>query len=194
MAINSRISRREALKAALLAAGCAAPTISLNALANALNAGAESRAGYLDDSQFALLDAVCETIIPTTDTPGASQAGVPQILDLLLGQWASAETREQFEQALEEIEKLAARRHATDFDELDAEQQYTLLSELDSKALKNPDRPFYLLKKLVIFGYYTSETGGTVELREDRVPGSLSCVPFGPNDRARSTDGWRDEL
>ncbi len=51
-----------------------------------------------------------------------------------------------------------------------------------------PRTPFAaLMKRLTVYGYYTSEIGASVELRLDMVPNEyLPDAPFKPGDRADS--------
>src|SRR3954463_11396675 len=91
------------LGAVLLVGGGAALT-RFARKADALT-GRASRA--FDAEQFALLEQVCEVIIPTTDTPGAIVAGVPDFMRQMLEEWGTESSRTEIGSVLEAVEKLA---------------------------------------------------------------------------------------
>ena len=66
--------------------------------------------GALDEGQMKLLNAIADTIIPATDTPGAVAAGVPKLLSGMIRDWASAETRTELTGAIDAIGKLGERQ------------------------------------------------------------------------------------
>jgi hypothetical protein len=126
------IDRRSLLERALLIAGASvAPGFSLEALAQAPQAGEQ----LLSQGQFNLLSAVADTMVPRTDTPGAIDAGVPRSFDMLLRNWASPQRRQELVGALEAIDKLALARHKRPFADLTAAQRLALLTAHDAAAL-----------------------------------------------------------
>jgi len=71
------------------------------------------------------------------------------------------------------------------FNELDAEQQISIVAKLDENLEKNT---FYKsFKELTIIGYYTSKIGATEELRYDPVPGPYKEISLVEVGRAWST-------
>ena len=66
--------RRGFMTSALLAIGAAGAAFPGW---GALEAATRKKARFFDARRFAILDAVTETIMPRTDTPGARDAGVP---------------------------------------------------------------------------------------------------------------------
>lgn len=186
--------RRQALKAAVAWLGGSIAASRLGPLAAAL--GDPGRA-HLSSEHFALVERVCDLVIPATDTPGALAAGVPGFIDRMLGEWASPDTRKRFEQGFEGIDTLARQRHSAPFTRCPEGQQFELLLELDHAAFEKgaADSFFRDLKQLILFGYYSSELGATVELNYDRIPGAyVGCNPMTPDTRAWATTGWRHEL
>lgn len=191
------IKRRALLQGILAMAGAASTaSFSLGALAKV----AKSDKQFLDDSAFATLSAVADTIIPVTDTPGALAAGVPANLDALLLNWAAPATREMIVASLGRIDKAARKEQAKAFGELCADERKAFLIEYDKAALKSvplpPDAPkthpfsppvsvvdngYHRIKDLVISLYYISEIGLTQELVYEHVPGawvpSLKITP-----------------
>jgi hypothetical protein len=145
---------------------------------------------FLDAGQFKILVAVADTIIPVTDTPGAVQVGVPKLVDGMLRDWASAETKAQVIGAITSIGKLAGDKN---FAQLDAAKRKALLLDYDKAALKlgplpkkklsgfaamiagapvmNPD--YVRLKGMIINLYYNSEMASAKELVFEPVPGKF---------------------
>jgi len=125
--------------------------------------------------QARTLDAVCEAIIPATDTPGARAAGVPQFVDRALATYSTAADAAAIKAGLDQIDRDAKSAHGAAFAALTPTQQQALLAGYDSggKAF------FRGLKELVTVGYFTSEPGATIALRYDPVPGDYrGCVPL----------------
>jgi gluconate 2-dehydrogenase gamma chain len=133
----------------------------------------------LPPSQFTLLEAVADTIMPASDTPGALAAQVPARLDGLLRDWASPPTREAIVGALARIDSAALTQKGKGFVALSPSERMTMLTAHDADALKsaNPalksvaDPGYLRLKELVIALYYYSETAATSELIYEHVPG-----------------------
>jgi Gluconate 2-dehydrogenase subunit 3 len=147
---------------------------------------------FLAAPQFALLDAVADTIVPATDTPGAIAAQVPERLDGLLQGWASAQTRDDVIGALERIDAAARSQKNKGFAALTLADREAVLSPHDVAALKivtppvnapkamfffQPNHvadPGYLkIKDLVLHLYYFSEVASTQELIYEHVPGNF---------------------
>jgi glucoside 3-dehydrogenase (cytochrome c) hitch-hiker subunit len=148
--------------------------------------GAASAAGpALTAAQFALLEQVCETIIPTTDTAGAIVAGVPVFIRQMIEEWSSAESRAELIGVLDTAEKQAWSRFGAAFVELAPERRFDVINDLDVQRLASQDPAYRKFKHLVLLGYYHSEVGATHELRFELVPGAWrSCVPLSEIGRA----------
>ncbi|WP_338759881.1 gluconate 2-dehydrogenase subunit 3 family protein [Massilia sp. METH4] len=157
--------------AALKAAGAAAPARS------ALNAG-----------EMAVLGAAAQVIIPTTDTPGAREAGVPQFIGALYAGWMTDAEAAAFRGGLAGLDDSARQRWQRGFADCTPEQGAELLQALRAASpyggrtfsladrILDPKAPFYLrLRDLVVLGYFTSETGSNRELRYMPVPGKFEA-------------------
>lgn len=129
----------------------------------------------LTADQALTLDAVAETIIPATQTPGARAAGVPQFVDRALATYSAPADAAAIKAGLDQIDRDAQAAHGAAFARLTPVQQQALLARYDSEA-----RAFFRgLKELVTTGYFTSEPGATIALRYDPVPGEYrGCVPL----------------
>jgi hypothetical protein len=146
-------------------------------------AGSSRRA--FNAEQFALLEQVCEVIIPTTDTPGAIVAGVPDFMRQILEEWGTEHSRAEIEGVLEAVEKLAWSRFGAAFLELVPDRRLDVIKVFDGERLAVKDPAYAKFKHLVLVGYYQSEIGATRELRYELVPGAWrSCVPLSEIGRA----------
>lgn len=125
--------------------------------------------------QARTLDAVAETIIPATTTPGARAAGVPQFVDRAIGTWCTPADAATLKAGLDQIDADAKAAGGASFAALAPAQQQALLARYDSDG-----KSFWRqLKELVTAGYFTSEPGATIALRYDPVPGDYrGCVPL----------------
>jgi len=130
---------------------------------------------FLSQAQFNLIEKLAEAIIPETDTPGASGAGVHRFIDNLLANYYSASESRHFASLLDRFSE------SYDAENRSFEELSVILQNEDAKAFSTsslPDLPsseFYIqLKELVVSGYYTSEIGMTQELRLNPMgPGRL---------------------
>src|SRR5687767_7435783 len=124
------MDRRDLLQRALFLAGAAfVPTFSFEALAQ------DKASRLLDNTRFQLLTAVADTMIPTTDTPGAAETGVPAAFDALLRNWATPQRRADLIAALDAIEQLAKDKEKQSFASLAPTSRHALLAAHDAAAL-----------------------------------------------------------
>jgi hypothetical protein len=121
--------------------------------------------------QRALMTALSERVIPTTDTPGAIAAGVPEFIEKLLADWALPEDRKPILAGLDAIEARSRQDYRIAAAKATPEQQDALLTlAMDDKLAGGADF-FNKFRQLVIAGYYTSEIGITQEREYLPVPG-----------------------
>jgi gluconate 2-dehydrogenase gamma chain len=176
-----KVDRRSLLFGAVLLLGGAAALTRFGRGAGPSSA----RASGLSAEQFLVLEQVCETMIPTTDTPGAIAAGVPAFIRDMLGEWASPASRAEVIGVLEAIDQRAWRRYGAPFVEITIERRLEVVSAFDAEQIGRADRAYGKFKALVLVGYYHSEIGATQELRFELVPGAWrSCVPLSEIGRA----------
>ena len=179
---STKLNRRTMLLGAVLLVGGAS---ALTRFTRNSAAGGDDRGPALTAEQFALLEQVCEMIIPTTDTPGAIAAGVPGFIREMLEQWSSAKSRGEIIGVLVDIDRLAWSRSGAPFLELPPERRLEVVSAVDADGVSRQDPGYSKFKFLVLVGYYQSEIGATQELRFELVPGAWrSCVPLSEIGRA----------
>lgn len=116
---------------------------------------------------------VVETIVPTTDTPGAKAALVHVFVDLALAHCSSPVDQARARDALDLL--------GPGFAAATADERERRLGALDPAA-------FALLKDLTLVGYFTSRVGATKALAYDGDPGGYhGCLPLRPGQKAWAT-------
>lgn len=181
------LTRRQALKGLVALVGGTASGGDLLPLVHAAQADSENTPVLLNVDQFALLGRIVDLMIPATDTPGAYAAGVHRFIDTMLLEFAAEPTRQKVLEALEEVNAASVAAQASDFVDLSDEDQFGLLAKVDARAFGDASRsePYRLLKSMILFGYYTSEPGASVELLFNPIPGTTpGCIPADSFDRA----------
>jgi hypothetical protein len=140
----------------------------------------------LNHYEYRLVAAVSDLMLPTTDTPGALAAGVPQFIDRFLAKWNTAPERDHFLSELRKVDIVAQANQGRSFLQLDVPAQYKVLRQLEEEAMGTPAgaplkglKPFFkIMKEYVVVGYYTSEVGVTQELKWTVIPGRyVGCTP-----------------
>ena len=188
--------RRELFR--LLGAGAALPVFDSNLLAAFQDAHPKSNYNLrtLNPHQNATVVTMTDLIIPETDTPGAKAVRVNEFIDLILTDWAHDDERKNFLAGLDDVDKRSNAIFAKNFIDVTAAQQEILLRELDQRyAMDREDRAahpfvrrphnaqltgdfFGVVKRMTLYGYYTSEVGFTQELRKQIIPGTYhGCTP-----------------
>lgn len=196
--------RRRALEIIGVAAG--APLLAPgSAVAEALALGQRIRSvapvggappATLTPAQARTVTALAEVIIPRTDTPGASEAGVTAFVDALLTGWLDASDRDRFLAGLDAVDPTARAAHGADFADCTPAQQAELVGQMDEdldRLRRNPDEDerrtfFYDMKRFTLAGYFTSQPGlRTLGYRI--IPGAFEgCVildQYGTGERRR---------
>lgn len=124
---------------------------------------------FFNEHQYKTVDVVSELIIPTTDTPGASAAGVAAYIDMMTKE--DPKTQDAYRQGLAWLDKKANALHNADFIKLTPEQQTAILTVISKPKEQGKDENaggkdfFRLIKNMTIDGYYTSKIGIHQELQ-----------------------------
>jgi gluconate 2-dehydrogenase gamma chain len=184
------IDRRDALAgiAAMFGAGLYAPIArALASDTTPISAGPPSAAVFTPQ-QRALVTALSERVMPTTDTPGAIAAEVPEFIEKLLADWSYPADREPILAGLDSIES----RSRSDFDiaasDATPAQQDALLTLAMEDQLPGGRTFFEAFRQLVITGYFTSEVGITQERNYLPVPGRYDgAYPYTPGTKVFSS-------
>jgi glucoside 3-dehydrogenase (cytochrome c) hitch-hiker subunit len=193
MANTMKIERRAAIQT-LLRGGLALGLLpgfaesAWSAVAAASGAGGAAGAGAggdgpsahaLDSGQGRMIARIADTILPSSDTPGARDVGVPAWIDLVLARYFSDTRRAAFLSGLDAIDKLAQAQSGAHLAALSGADLATLIGTLDaacgSKDLTPAQRGYVQLKELVMFGYFTSKSVQQDLLKVVIVPGRFDA-------------------
>lgn len=183
------LTRRQAIQGAASLVGGTIATTQIGMVLSRAAIAAEEDAPpvFFDNDQFALLERVVDVMIPETDTPGAHSVGVHYFLDLMLEEWASPNRQARYVQGLQSMGNRLDEIGGEDYLSASTTAQLNALSTLDAGAFADDsgDAFFREFKKLVLFCYYSSEAGATVELQyEALTPDYKACVPIDDIGRA----------
>jgi gluconate 2-dehydrogenase gamma chain len=121
--------------------------------------------------QRALMTQLSERVIPTTDTPGAIAAGVPEYIEKLLADWALPAERGPIVTGLDAIDARCRQDCGIAAVHASPAQLDALLTAAMDAQFANGACFFTAFRQLVITGYYTSEIGMTREREYLPVPG-----------------------
>jgi len=145
---------------------------------------------FLTAPQAGVVSAVAEIMIPRTDTPGATDVGVPQFIDRVLKDVYAAEDRNRYCAGLATFDAAAQQEYGGKFVTLKESQQVALVRKFHDAAVsaeravdppRGPlQRPFILMtKELTLLGFFTSKSGATQVLQYKAIPGAYhGCLPL----------------
>lgn len=191
------MNRRELLKNTALFIGYSA---TIGAFSNAFTACATTAksAGtamprYLNQAQFNLLSAIADTLLPKTNTPSASEVGVPKHIDEVLGTLFNAQSQVEFATNLANLDANCQKSKGKSFLECNATERHAYLVQLDKEPnvfvasmwgitlADNPPKHTFFndLKGLLVSSYFTSKEIGMNVLAYEPIPGDyIGCVPY----------------
>ena len=147
-----------------------------------------------------IIEELAETIIPKTDTPGAKEAGVADIILILLKDCTSRPSQNRFIEGLKELINYSFSQYSKSYVDCTAAEQKNILSHFQKKGKpfngmigkvqnKYLGKSFYhTLAEYTTYGYCTSELGATQGLSYVLIPGRYKgCVPLEKNQRGWAT-------
>lgn len=184
------MNRREALQ--LLAGGAVLQLQPVELLAAIRKAravlGTQPALRTLDAHRDATITAIAEMIIPKTETAGAAEIGASKFVDLILTEWCTDDERTRFLNGLADVDQQTQDRFDAKFINSSQAQKAEILTSLGEQMEKErelllesspryrgsaptPDKNFYfMLRKLVLTAYYTSQEGAVNELGFQIIP------------------------
>jgi len=188
------VDRREFLESI---AGISAllPGLSLQqAFAESVHARARTAAlRTLSAAQDAALSCIAEILLPRTETVGAAEVGVNRFIDLLLTESMLERDRDRFLAGLAAIDARSRSLYGAPVASVRRQDQEALIRSLDEAlparaptraqqaALDQQpvtaERGYELLKRLVVFAYFTSEPVAKDLINAPIIPGRYDgCV------------------
>lgn len=183
------MNRREAVQHISLLLG--GSILGTNAFLTGCNTTTSKIVLSKEDVDF--LNEVGETILPTTNTPGAKAANVGELMKRMVTDCYEEKDQQVFYDGIYELKSRAKKEFGNDFMQLKPEQRLALLTNLDNetkelmKKWKEPEsKPYFrMMKELTLLGYFTSEIGCTQARRYVETPGRYeACIPYKKGDTA----------
>ena len=169
------MERREVLRAFGATAALSLLPRNAHAVWELVEARAAATAATLTPGQIAIINAVGDTILPRTDTPGASDVGVADWVDVLVAEYYSDEEKATFLAGLEAIDASAKTSSGSSLSDLAPGARATVIASIEAATDRRaePARTYWRLKGLVIHGYFTSERIQTMVLKTPVMPGKF---------------------
>jgi len=169
------MERRDLLKA-LGAAGALAlvPHDAMAAWAR-VAAGLRPVAG-LTEAQLALINAIGDTIIPRTDTPGAADVNVAAFIDIIVSENYTDADRAAFIAGLDAIDADIKTNGGAAFADLTPTARGSAIERIEAVTNRRaePQRTYWRLKGLIVHGYFTSESVMKDVLKVQIMPGAFN--------------------
>lgn len=181
------MNRRDALKSVVLMMGGA--MVGANAILSGCSPKDQIVGLEFSPKDIAFLDEIGETIIPTTDTPGAKAVGIGEFMVMMVKDTYNAEQQQNFVDGLNFIREDFKASKGSDFMDANTDDRTAYLNDLKAKANSNSEDKkaavVNMLQDLTVLGYFTSEIGATQQLRYFEVPGRYDgCIDYNPGDKA----------
>jgi hypothetical protein len=163
--------------------------------------------GGLTDAHLALVGAIADTILPRTDSPSATDVGVPAFVDVIVSENYSDAERAAFLAGLDALDSwIPLPGTAADSSgvrptrpvplaRVSSEERARIVDAIEHAPSRRPEpmRTYWRLKGLVVHGYFTSERVMKdvlhVEVMPGRFEGSAPLATKPANSSSREMHG-----
>ncbi|TXF90633.1 gluconate 2-dehydrogenase subunit 3 family protein [Neolewinella aurantiaca] len=198
------MNRREILRYTAYATGFAISAPLASVLLTGCKPDAEMMApdykpGFFSEAEYEYITKFADTMLPKTDTPGAVEVGVPQMIDKVVGEVYSKEDAEKNRKGLQALMSKMDADNPGGFGKLDADKALIYLQDQDlhyktgkvKTTMSGEDVPqekmveeaeataksaYFNLKSAIIGMYFQTEEVATTMLAYDPVPGEyIAC-------------------
>ncbi|MEL6140152.1 MAG: gluconate 2-dehydrogenase subunit 3 family protein [Bacteroidota bacterium] len=157
---------------------------------------------FFSSEEYQFITKVADTILPKTDTPSASEVGVPEMIDKVVGKVYNAESQAEANAGIAALKaKMDADNGEGGFTGLDAAAALAYLQKMDAEY-KNPDinwmeeseenqilrGTYFEMKSATISYYFSSEEVATTQLAYLPVPGEY--IPCGDVQELSGGKAW----
>lgn len=181
------MNRRDALKSVVLMMG--GTMIGATAILTGCAPEHQIKDLNFTPEDLAFLDEIGETIIPTTDTPGAKATKIGEFMQMMVKDCYDADQQKAFIDGLNTLRSGFKTEKGSDFVQASQEDRLTYLNAMHEKfrASGEERQPIVInmLRDLTVLGYFTSEIGATQALRYEEVPGRYEgCIDYKKGDKA----------
>lgn len=188
------MKRREALQRTGLLAGSLAVTPALIGLLQSCQK--QERLSWkpvvLDEDQARFVSAMVDTILPTTETPGALDVNVDVFIDKVYATLYPAEGQQEVKEEISTLQNRCKEAYGDMFSDLSDDDKKSFLTDLEEESGnfggrvwgtpvgdQQPVGFYRSFKSLALWGYFTSEKIGKDVLTYDPIPGAyLGCIPL----------------
>lgn len=109
---------------------------------------------FFSKSQFVVISALTERIIPTDDSPGAREAGVAEFIDFMIFHDKGG-VQKGFLEILNHVGRISSETHKSTFEKLNPVQQDEVITALMTKQKKS----FDLIRNYTVMGFFNSKVG-----------------------------------
>jgi hypothetical protein len=183
------MNRREAMRRVALMMG---GTFFVPDFADALNNLIPNNVDFAwTKAQEVLIAEIADTIIPTTNTPGAKAAGVDKFILKMMADCYEKEVSAKFMTDILKTDADAQTTFKKSFAECNTAERTQLLKVVEAefsaaRQKKLKDLNYWgIMKELTMLGYFTSEIGCTQALRYEQIPSRYDGnMPYKKGDKA----------
>lgn len=140
----------------------------------------------ISGTQESVVAELAETLIPSTDLPGAKAMNLQQFVLRMVDDCQPSESQQEFVKGLQEFQTAVDKKFGKSFDALSSDEKKAFLIEVDAAAQAEREKDnmsavskFYsLTRRYTVQGFTTSEYVLTEVLPYNMLPGKfLGCVP-----------------
>ena len=131
----------------------------------------------LSEDRYQFLQQLTDVLLPETDTPGALELGVPELLESIVGKCYTSQDQKLFEDQLDLLFRTLGENK---FMDSDSEQKLSLVHQIEQEASNNSEleNAYQNIKSKIITCYLGTEYVGTNLLNYLPVPGEYEpCIP-----------------
>lgn len=128
----------------------------------------------ISQDQVDLVSSVAETIIPKTDTPGATDLGLQHFVLKMVDDCTPKDTQQDFLKGADQLESRSKKLYGKSFALCSKQQREAMLNNIEQhpESVSKEEKTFFKTAKgFTVFGYTYSKFFMTKELVYELVPG-----------------------
>jgi hypothetical protein len=155
------MNRREALKRTAVITGIAISGSTAISLLQSCQ-GERNRSWkpvFFTKEESVLVSAICNVLIPKTETPGAIELHLPQFLDVMIND-CLPDAEKVFRKPFNEFSESVINEFSKSFEKCNSEDQCKIVEDLEEKSESDETDKYvfyHIIKDLTQFGYLSSE-------------------------------------